>query len=103
MSITPSNENRPAHGAPRCGAQHACGETVRHASAQGANAVQLSRRDQPAGPLSPTWKSGRYSKIFPKGWHQRFAQLHADPELMSCRREISLTDLRIEQLLESTA
>lgn len=52
-----------------------------------------------AGPLSPRYKDGRYSKYAPPHLRERYLDALADPELMSLRDNIALTTARISQIL----
>lgn len=53
-----------------------------------------------AGPLSPRYKTGKYSKYAPAQLRARYVEALEDPELMSLKDNIALTTARIAQILE---
>jgi hypothetical protein len=54
-----------------------------------------------AGAASPTFKHGRYSKHLPTNLIPSFQAALEDPDLLSLRSEIALTQCRIDQVIES--
>jgi hypothetical protein len=52
------------------------------------------------GSANPAYKTGRYSRLQPKGLRERFEALQEDPELLSLRSDITLVDSRIGELLD---
>jgi hypothetical protein len=51
------------------------------------------------GPASGTFKTGRYSKLLPKGLLERYTTAQADPDLHNLTEEIQLIDVRIADLM----
>lgn len=51
------------------------------------------------GIASPTFKTGRYSKVLPEALRYRYEVARDDEDLLSLRDEIALLDLRITELL----
>ncbi len=55
----------------------------------------------PSGPAHPRWKHGRFStQLAGLGIDRAFHEAMNDPELVSLRRMLAMTDARIEQVLE---
>jgi hypothetical protein len=54
-----------------------------------------------AGAASPRFKHGRYSKHLPTNLIPSFQAAMADPDLLSLRAEIALTQCRIDQIIET--
>jgi hypothetical protein len=54
----------------------------------------------PRGRNSPLWKHGKYSKHLPSKVAPRYAEALADPELMSLKHDIAVTEARIIELME---
>lgn len=52
------------------------------------------------GITSPTFKTGRYSKYIPSRLLERYHEAESDPDLLSLRAEIALTDGRLADLLQ---
>jgi len=57
----------------------------------------------PRGSVLPQFKTGRYSKDIPTRILARFQESQADPELLSLRRDISLLDGRIGDILAASS
>jgi hypothetical protein len=53
----------------------------------------------PRGPVSPHFKSGKYSKFLPTRMLARYREAERDPELTSLRSELALVDARLMDLL----
>lgn len=52
----------------------------------------------PAGPASPNYKTGKYSKYLPEALRARYEDFVNDPEITKITGEIGLLDTRIAQL-----
>lgn len=52
-----------------------------------------------AGPASPAFKTGRYSKYLPARLTERYAEAVNDPELLALREDVALIDARLADLL----
>lgn len=79
---------------PKCGAKTRRGTRCR------AQAMANGRCDKhggksPAGPASPHWKHGRYSKAFNPAYKQAIEELLADPEILSLNDNIRIVDVEI--------
>jgi len=53
-----------------------------------------------AGPASPSYKHGRYSRYLPSHLVERYQEAITDPELLALRDEIALVDVRLAALLQ---
>ena len=56
----------------------------------------------PIGHLSPHWKTGEYSRLFPtlpERFQEKARAAHDDPELVSTRRQIAVLEAREDELL----
>lgn len=53
----------------------------------------------PAGPTSPHYVTGRYSKVLPARLLARYQEASADAELLALREDIALVDARLADLL----
>lgn len=53
-----------------------------------------------AGPASPRFKTGRYSKYLPERLRERYEAAAEDPELLALREDIALIDSRLADLLK---
>jgi hypothetical protein len=73
----------PASGAPRAN---------RRCNLHGGNSL--------SGPASATWKHGRYSNLRPTKLRETYERQRTDPDLISLREEIALTDARIALVLD---
>ena len=52
-----------------------------------------------AGLVSPTYQTGRYSKVLPARLAGRYAEAQADAALLELRDDVALTDARLADLL----
>lgn len=53
-----------------------------------------------AGMASPTFKTGRYSKLLPERMLARYEEAKDDPELLELRNEIGVLDARLADVLK---
>jgi len=53
----------------------------------------------PAGPASPSFKHGRYSRFLPARLQERYQEAVADGELLALREDIALLDARLAEVL----
>lgn len=52
-----------------------------------------------AGPASPRWKTGRYSKYLPARLAERYHEALSDPDLLALRSDIAMAEARVADLL----
>ncbi len=82
-----------SHEKKRCGGKTNSGGICKRWPAKGGNG-RCKRHNGNAvkGPAHPSWKHGEYSKWLPKHMQQTFEETGNDPELLSNRNQIRLTD-----------
>lgn len=81
-----------------CGAKKRSGGFCRKPPLKGKTRCRLHGGASLAGIAHPGYSHGRYSKTLPTRLQERYqASLH-DPELLSCRSEISVIDSRMSEL-----
>ena len=88
-----------SHAAAMCGAKTRAGTPCLHSPVRGRNRCHLHGGRTLVGPASGTWKDGRHSKYLPTGLRDRYAEARSDPELLSLRDDIALTDTRTGDVL----
>lgn len=87
--------------APKCDHVRPDGTACKNYAVAGKTRCRFHGGNARGGVLAPTFKDGRYSKYIPTGLRERFELAEKDPELLSLREEILLTDSRVKELLES--
>ncbi len=76
------------------------GERCKNRPTPGRTVCQHHGGKTPRGLDSPAFKHGRYSRAFQGLGGERFAEIMADPELLSTRAEIVALTVRLERLIE---
>jgi hypothetical protein len=76
------------------------GQRCRNPAMRGLEVCRMHGGKTPRGPASVHFKDGRYSKFLPSRLFAAYQHAAHDPELMSLRRDIALTDARIVDLLK---
>lgn len=75
------------------------GERCKRGATPGRNVCHIHGGKSLAGPASPTFQTGRYSKLLPARLADRYQQARADTELLALRDEIALLDARLGDVL----
>lgn len=83
----------------RCTAHNRRGEQCGRNAVIGRNVCNLHGGKTLTGLASPTLKDGRYSKYLPARLAARYGEAISDPNLISLREEIALTDARLGEVL----
>jgi hypothetical protein len=87
-----------------CGAKTRSGGKCQNNPVTGRNRCRMhGGKSAPAGITHHNYKTGRYSKAIPARLRARYEESLADPELLSLRSEVSLTDTRLTELMERAA
>jgi hypothetical protein len=81
-----------------CGAKTRNGGTCRQAALENGRCHYHGGKSL-AGIASPTFKTGRYSKVLPARLTGRYEEAQSDGELLALRDEVALTDARLSDLL----
>ena len=76
------------------------GRRCRNAPMRGLEVCRMHGGKTPRGPASVHFKSGKYSKFLPSRLFAECAAAAQDPELLSRRRDIALTEARITDILQ---
>ncbi len=90
---------RDANGQVICGAKTRGGTPCQRAPMPNGRCYQHGGKSL-AGPASPSFKHGRYSKYLPKNLLPRYEESLADPDLLALNDEIAVVSARGMQLLE---
>ena len=75
------------------------GEQCRRRAVAGKRVCQVHGGVSLAGPASPTFKTGRYSKYLPTRLAARYEAAANDPDLLAMREDIALVDSRLADVL----
>lgn len=84
----------------KCTGHTKAGAPCRGAAMAGKSVCRMHGGLTPAGAASPHFKHGRYSKYLPAEILARYQEGARDPDLLSMRGEILLTDARLSQIAE---
>lgn len=84
-----------------CGAKTRSGGRCKRPGTGAGSRCKFHGGATPVGPAAAAWKHGRHSKYLPSGIVERYQEGLKDPDLISLRSEVALTDMRIGQLLEA--
>lgn len=90
---------RDAKGQVLCGAKTRSGTPCQRAPMPNGRCYQHGGKSL-AGPASPSFKHGRYSKYLPRDLQGRYEAALADPDLLALNDEIAVVSTRGMQLLE---
>ena len=90
-----SKEEHEIWDCPNCGESRACRNAPTVGTPLGSPCKFHGGMSLPAGPLHPTWKHGRYSKITPPHMTEAYETAMKDEQLLSIREEIALYNAMI--------
>lgn len=76
------------------------GQQCKRAATPGRTVCNLHGGKTPQGIAVPQFVHGRYSKALPAHLMERYEQARTDPDLLSFRDELALTDARLLELVE---
>lgn len=97
--MTPIEPQRPLEQRRTCGAKTRGGTPCQRSPAPGRNRCNLHGGKTPRGIAAPNWKTGRWSKVLPRGLVARYEQAVGDRRLLELRDDIALLDARTNELL----
>lgn len=75
------------------------GERCRAQAVRGKRVCRMHGGASLSGPLSPRWKTGRYSKVMPARMLERYRESLNDPDSMTFAEDVAILDARLAELL----
>ncbi len=89
---------QPPH-APRCHAKTRAGTACQGPRVRGRARCRMHGGASLVGPASPSWRTGKYSKVLPTRLRAAHIAALNDPGLLQCRDDIAVLDARLAELV----